>query len=337
MNGNTKKINTIIALSTAVIGIIVGVMLINSPQNINERASAAASLSISPSNQEVNLDKSFTAQIALDSGDSKVTGFDLSFSFDPSVMKINDIKQTSELSNFNTVIKNDINNTTGDIRYAAFTFDKNLPISGKLNILTIYGNVPSSSTQGTYQIKIKDTSLIIAANEGQNILSNITNGEIKIIGGVPNSCGGTCGSNNNCQANYFCFEGFCRNPVCQTDTNCDCSVEATATPKVTTKPATAKPIAKVTAKPTVKPSDTPLKGGNETAAPISIQSSRPEIELTTTSSDLVDTDDLKNNVWTDFSKYLIGIGIITLFVTTLFFAITNYKKNKTHIMPPTNI
>lgn len=40
--------------------------------------------------------------------------------------------------------------------------------------------------------------------------------------GNPNYCGGTCGSNFNCQANYFCFNGFCRNPLCPGDSDCIC-------------------------------------------------------------------------------------------------------------------
>lgn len=335
MNG--KKLNTIIVLSLTVLGIIAGVTLINSPQNINEKAAAETTLLLTPSIQEVNLGKSFTNIVTVDSGENKITGIDLELHFNPTVLKIDEVKPTSELVNFNTVIKNEIDNTNGKIRYTAFTFDKNLAISGKLGLLTIYGSVPNNVTEGTYNFEFADSSIVIATGEGQNAISSITNAEIKIIGGVPNSCGGTCGSNSNCQSNYFCFEGFCRNPVCQTDTNCDCAIEATSTPKPTAKPATAKPIVKTTSKPTLKSTAAPLKGGTETGAPIVMQSSRPEIELNTTSPDLVTTDDLKNNVWADFSKYLIGIGIITLFATTLFFAMTNYKKNKTHILPPTNI
>lgn len=40
--------------------------------------------------------------------------------------------------------------------------------------------------------------------------------------GTPNSCGGTCGSNYNCQGGLFCFEGYCRNPQCQAESDCSC-------------------------------------------------------------------------------------------------------------------
>lgn len=48
--------------------------------------------------------------------------------------------------------------------------------------------------------------------------------------GEPNACGGTCGLNYNCQAEFFCYQGFCRNPACQTDTDCVCAT-TTPTPK----------------------------------------------------------------------------------------------------------
>lgn len=38
-----------------------------------------------------------------------------------------------------------------------------------------------------------------------------------------NSCGGTCGSNNNCVSNLVCYQGFCRNPSCPSDSTCGCS------------------------------------------------------------------------------------------------------------------
>lgn len=58
--------------------------------------------------------------------------------------------------------------------------------------------------------------------------------------GTPNSCGGTCGSNMNCQSAYYCFQGFCRNPSCPYDTTCGCaSPSPTPTQIPTPTPTTA--------------------------------------------------------------------------------------------------
>lgn len=46
---------------------------------------------------------------------------------------------------------------------------------------------------------------------------------------TPNSCGGTCGSNANCQNSLICViangatSGFCRNQACQSETDCVCN------------------------------------------------------------------------------------------------------------------
>jgi len=61
--------------------------------------------------------------------------------------------------------------------------------------------------------------------------------------GVPNYCGGTCGSNTNCQSGLFCYQGYCRNPNCQSDVTCGCSVVASAqTPPPVVLGATAPPV-----------------------------------------------------------------------------------------------
>lgn len=80
-------------------------------------------------------------------------------------------------------------------------------------------------------------------NSGRADIWVVVNGGVKasyaIVSGafigVPNTCGGTCGSHNNCQAGLFCFDGFCRNPQCKETANCSCVTQAT-TPTPTTKP-----------------------------------------------------------------------------------------------------
>ena len=48
--------------------------------------------------------------------------------------------------------------------------------------------------------------------------------------GTPNSCGGTCGSNQNCNSDMICYQGFCRNPDCVTSTSCSCAGAPVPTP-----------------------------------------------------------------------------------------------------------
>lgn len=54
------------------------------------------------------------------------------------------------------------------------------------------------------------------------------------VPGEPNYCGGTCGSNYNCQPGYFCLiqngqtSGYCRNPQCSGESDCSCKASPTA-------------------------------------------------------------------------------------------------------------
>lgn len=56
--------------------------------------------------------------------------------------------------------------------------------------------------------------------------------ETPVPSSTPNSCGGTCGSNTNCGSGLYCYSGFCRNPDCPTDTDCNCP-SGTTTPTPT--------------------------------------------------------------------------------------------------------
>jgi hypothetical protein len=51
---------------------------------------------------------------------------------------------------------------------------------------------------------------------------------------TPNSCNGTCGSDSNCASGLSCYQGFCRNPSCPTETDCACPGTSAPTPTPTT-------------------------------------------------------------------------------------------------------
>lgn len=46
------------------------------------------------------------------------------------------------------------------------------------------------------------------------------------------SCNSSCGSNSNCQSGLYCYSGYCRNPLCASDSACSCGTK-TATPTAT--------------------------------------------------------------------------------------------------------
>lgn len=94
----------------------------------------------------------------------------------------------------------------------------------------------------------------------------------------PNSCNGTCGSDNNCQSGLVCYgepgatTKYCRNPSCQSQTSCTCPT-TTATP-------TSTPVKTLTPSPTARPTTTPTF----TPSPMASVTPEPTEEPTPTES-----------------------------------------------------
>lgn len=158
------------------------------------------------------------------------------------------------------------------------------------------------------------------------------------VEGEPNSCGGTCGSNYNCKANLYCYKGYCRNPICSEDTNCDC-LSTTATPTISATPKPSNTILTGSSKP--KSTSTPQSNNKGSAVPAFTYSEVAD-ELSRDNNLNMerekDTDQENENVF--FSSYAIYIyaGLILLAIIVIYIAIKNYKqKSETHILPPTNI
>lgn len=148
--------------------------------------------------------------------------------------------------------------------------------------------------------------------------------------GEPNSCGGTCGSNYNCKANFYCYQGYCRNPFCSEDKDCNCT-SATASPKPTVK-ATVKPgIITSNTKPTVKgsPKSTPSYTSD---IPSSLdQNDEPTEESMSNAPE--------NQFWAKYAVYVYGLFVLVI-ISTIFYAVKkNNERNSNipHIVPPTNI
>lgn len=47
---------------------------------------------------------------------------------------------------------------------------------------------------------------------------------------IPKSCNAYCSSNSDCGGSLNCYFGYCRNPSCLNETDCDCGAPATITP-----------------------------------------------------------------------------------------------------------
>lgn len=148
--------------------------------------------------------------------------------------------------------------------------------------------------------------------------------------GEPNFCGGTCGSNYNCQANFYCHKGFCRNPICSDDTDCICD-PATPTPTI-------KSVSSV--KPTLKPSPTKTsipKGGNVTNIDIVDNTPEAKIEPEPTNKIIYTTPQPENQFFAKYAIYVFG-AFVLIVISTIYYAVKKNRNNSIpHIMPPINI
>ncbi len=144
--------------------------------------------------------------------------------------------------------------------------------------------------------------------------------------GEPNFCGGTCGSNYNCQANFFCFEGYCRNPLCSSSVDCICSTTtptSTSTPTITTTPIK---LATITPEPTISatPSITP------TIIPVATNEIIPIVTNTPTTG-------VENMFFAKYAIYIF-LAFVLIIILSIYFAIKKNKNNNIpRILPPTNI
>jgi protein-disulfide isomerase len=166
-----------------------------------------------------------------------------------------------------------------------------------------------------------------------------TSGTGGYVEGEPNSCGGTCGSNYNCKANLYCYQGFCRNPICSNESDCDCSTttSATATPKSTV--ATAKSGTSTVTNKTATPKST-IKGSpkatpNYTGGMTLID--KPA-DLTRDDTDTTTEDSAPENMFlTKYAMFIVG-GFIIFAVMAIIYAVKQRKNSDVpHITPPTNI
>lgn len=130
-----------------------------------------------------------------------------------------------------------------------------------------------------------------------------------------NKCGGTCGSNYNCNSGLFCYQGFCRNPFCQTDATCEC--KSTSTPKPTPRP---------TAKPNVKSTPIVIALSKFTPFPTTTPTGIPGPVKTPNASKSFDLKSL---------ALYIGIGVLGIVILIVIIKILKRKGGPPKITPPT--
>ncbi len=269
------KINKIIfSILFLLIGVFIGVKLASTVQKLNKGATAETIIYIAPTSQSKNLGASFDFSVKIDTGANAITGVDINLNFDPHALEVISLQAGSGISDLSSLIYSRFDNSAGTIGFATYTVDRNKTVSGSgIEILKINAKVKNNAVLGTYPITFDVKTAASGRNEVINVIANMTNGNLIVtenVGGpegAPNFCGGTCGSNNNCQVNYFCYQGFCRKPECADSSDCNCQTKTptstvtptkkpTLTPKPTLEVIVLSPMPKYTPKATLTPRPT---------------------------------------------------------------------------------
>lgn len=205
-----------------------------------------------------------------------------------------------------------------------------------------YGNQPITvrvtTTAGTSESKTVIYNLVASTSSPTPTASPTDPPIGGYIEGEPNSCGGTCGSNYNCKANLYCYQGYCRSPLCSDDTDCNCSTAGTATPtsKITAKPkgGTTGSLATLSPRKTATPkaSTRPTSSGGISKGLLELI----ETEETGGTDEVTPTAP-ENQFFTKYAIYLFA-GFVVIAFSLIAYAINKQKYNNIpHIMPPTNI
>ena len=212
---------------------------------------AAPKLFFDPSSQNVSGGNNFDAVVKINTDSSSVFGSEVIVNYPSNFLEIRSINNGGFFPDFNS----SYDSTKILIRaYSSSPFDYK---TGSGIIATISFTAKAGFQETSLNFACSGSSII--DNNGQNILScsDLNSLILTLTGtggpdptngptyqpGTSNTCGGTCGSDSNCQSGYFCYSGFCRNPSCPTDTDCDCIIAtkkpvATYKPKVTASPQT---------------------------------------------------------------------------------------------------
>jgi hypothetical protein len=348
---NNKLLNKILlgfaGLFLLVFGLVAGAILVRQDQNLNEDAAPASSVYLSPNSQQVGQNNNFNFNVKINTAENLMSGVDLRIKFDKNIFEIVSLEKGENISDFNNILASDTGNSTGEIKYIAFTLDKSKAIHGNnLDLLKVNAKVKGDAPKAMYTLGFGDQTAASGLTESENIITGMDSAFITVtdhtdtdstyVEGEPNNCGGTCGSNNNCKANLYCYQGFCRNPVCNTKTDCNCSTTTTTAP--TTKPVVT-PKSGITTKKTATPKST-VKGSpkatpNYTGGMTLID--KPT-DLTRDDSDTQTEENAPENMFlTRYAMFIVG-GFIVFAIIAIIYAIKQ-KRNTTipHITPPTNI
>lgn len=230
-------------------------------------AQAAPKIYFDPANYTTGKNTDFSVNLKIDVESQSAVGADAVLTFPSNDLTLKSVQNGGFFTDFS------YSESGGRIEIHAFFASANESKTGSGNIAVLTFTPLKDSGNGAVNIVCSDSG--IYDTNVNNILSCSSTNQLSLTyaaqsspgsstPGPTNACGGTCGSNNNCNANLFCYQGFCRNPDCRDDVSCGCRATTRPSPTIRSTPratASATPeviaLTKYTPNPSATASSTP--------------------------------------------------------------------------------
>lgn len=183
LSGRVKTIFRTVGGLIVFAGILAGVLLVRSNQDIREHAAPATSIKLDPATQNVNPGNTTTLKVLMSTGINHISGLDLEIAFDPTSFQVTGVTKGSGIANLDSEIPtNKIDNTNGKILYSIYSLDSTKAVFGSnLEVLNIALTAKQNATAGDHAFTFTTNTAAAALNEGQNVVTGTTPANVRIV------------------------------------------------------------------------------------------------------------------------------------------------------------
>jgi hypothetical protein len=247
-----------IALIILLLGLAMAMALVNMKQDVRKRASGAggvATLSLSPTSSTISSGASVTHDINLNTAGVPISTF--GFRLNYPLLPVLTIKPEFNSNGWSCPVKTvTLVNTQYQVDVSCvFISTEGFSTATPVTVASVNTTTSSSFTVEFDALQTLITRKSDAVDIAAIPVSPASTVTVAIASPTPtptpsatplgasptptptprstNSCGGTCGSNANCNAGLVCYSGFCRNPQCQENKDCNCITIPIRTPTPT--------------------------------------------------------------------------------------------------------
>ena len=148
---NRKILFYFLSLTILLIGLASALTLVQEVQRVEKYAATPVqNYSISPATQTVQPGQNFNFSVHMNTATKSILGVNIYIQYNPAIILVTSIQKGSGVSNLETEIVNKIDNTIGELNYAAFTTNTTNAANGSdLEVIVVSGTVKSIASLGS--------------------------------------------------------------------------------------------------------------------------------------------------------------------------------------------